>query len=211
MPRTITKEVPFLRVYDDGTFLIRDVRTSYPHYDAPWANKPTDTPKFGGVGLLNKIKHKQAKRVLDEMINEVVKSLKLKAMAEKDKCLRDGDASAKEENEGCWTLNTSSPADRPPSVRGKDTRPIPQGKIKATILPGYQVDMLCKLWAQNNEHGKKVNCDLIAVQFKREDQTFGEGRISEDDIDETFDAADEEDTDSGFGDGQDDPEDDDPL
>lgn len=207
MARAIIKEVPYLRVYDDGTFLIRDIRVSYPHFDAPWANKPTDTPKHSGVGLLDKTKHKQAKRVLDEMINEIVKSLKLKAMAEKDKCLRDGDASAKDENAGCWTLNVSSSADRQPSVRGKDTRPIPQNKIKSTILPGYEVDMLGKLWPQNNEHGKKVNCELIAVQFKRENETFGQDRISEDDIDDTFEAADDDESDSGFDDGQDDDED----
>lgn len=210
MPREIVKEVPYLRVYADGTFLVRDVRCSYPHIDAPWQNKPTDTPKHSIVGLLNKVKHKQAKRAIDELIAEKLKELKLKAMAEKDKCLRDGDASAKDENVGCWTLNASSPADRPPSVRGKDVRPIPQNKIKSTILPGYQVDLLVKLWCQNNEHGKKINCDLIAVQFKREDETFGQDRIGEDDIDDTFEATDDEDSESGFGDGQDE-EDDDPL
>lgn len=209
MAREIVKEVANLRVYSDGTFLIRDVRVSFPHFDKPWAKNPEkDTPKYNCVGLLNKVKHKLAKRVLDELIAEKVKGLKLKSMSEKDRCLRDGDAEgAKEEHAGSWTLNCSSPADRPPSVRGKDTRVIPQNKIRSTILPGYQVDLLLKLWPQDNEWGKKVNCDLIAVQFKREDETLGEDRIGEDDIDDTFDAV-EDDDDSGFDDGQDEDDDD---
>lgn len=205
MPREIIKEVALLKVYSDGSFRLSDIRNSYPHYDKPWAKNPEkESPRYCGVGLLDKTKHKAAKRALDELIAAKVKELKLKAMPEKDRCLRDGDAEGcKVDHAGCFTLNFSSPADRPPSVRGKDTKPIPQNKIRSTILPGYQIDLLGKLWAQDNDWGKKVNCELIAVQFKREDETFGEDQISEDDIDDTFDAADE-DEDSGFDDDDDD-------
>lgn len=195
MPREIVKEVKNLKVYADGSFLLRDVRFSYPHLGEPWKN-PKDAnavPKFSCVGLLNKSTHKEAYRALMELINEIItKELKLKAMAAKDKCLRDGDDGSKEEAHGHWTINASAPADRPPSIRGKDAQPMPRNVVKSTILPGYRGDMLLKPWPQNNQHGKKVNCDLIAVQFRAEDEVIGEGRITEEDIDDTFEAADDE-------------------
>lgn len=199
MARSIVKEGTNFRVYDDGTVLVQNVRFSYPHLDAPWSKKETEKKKYGIVGLLPKKTHKAAADAVMAHINEILaeknKGLKISS---KDRFLRNGDDSNSPEAAGHWTINASE--ENAPSVRGKDTRPIERGKIKSAIKPGYWGDILIRPWWQNNEHGKKVNAGLVAVQLKKEDEIFGDAvYISEDDIDETFDAVDD---DSGFDDDE---------
>jgi hypothetical protein len=208
MPRQVVETVKgangaeLCRVYDDGTILLKDVRFSYPHTGKPWKKADTDNPlKYAIVGMLSKTTHKGVRALLLRKINAILAEHKLKAMAEKDLFLRDGDTSGKEHYDGVWTVNASSPENRPPSVRGRDARPIDRDKADQEIRGGFYGDILVKPWWQDNKHGKKINCDLIAVQVKRgrpEDE-FGQGRVSEEDIDDTFDAADDYE-DSGFDD-----------
>jgi len=202
MARTIVEEVANCKVYSDGSILVQNVRFSYPHVDAPWSKSEKERKKHTIVGLMPKGTHKPAKNLLKKYMDKMLADNKVPAMASKDKFLRDGDQGSKEEAFGHYTLNASSAEDDPPSVRGKDTRPIPQNKIKTLVRPGYWGDILIKPWWQDNEHGKKINAGLVAVQVKREDEEFGEGRIGEDAIDETFEAVDDDS--SGFDEDDDD-------
>lgn len=204
MARTIIAEVKNCKVYDDGTILVQNGRFSYPHFDAPWAKKEGERKKYSGVFLMPKKTHKEAAKLVQAQIDKILaEKNKGKKLTAKDKFLRDGDRdSTKDEYADHYTINASE--ENAISVRGKDTKPMPQGKIKSAIQPGYGGDMLIRPWFQNNEHGTKVNAGLVAVQLKRDDlEVFGEGRISEDDIDETFDAVDDDD-DSGFDDDDED-------
>lgn len=202
MPRTIIEQCTNCKVYDDGTILVQNVRFSYPHVDKPWAKKETDTKKHSLKGLMPKKTHVAAKNMIKKHIDKLLEEKnKGQALAKKDLFLRNGDDGAKAEEAGMFTVSASSQADAQPSVRGKDTRPIPQDKIAKSIVGGYGGDMLIKPWFQNNEHGKKVNAEIIACQLKYDSgpnwEPFGDAqRISEDDIDETFEAY--EDDDSGF-------------
>jgi hypothetical protein len=55
------------------------------------------------------------------------------------------------------------------------------------FYPGCWVNTLIKPWFQDHpEGGKKVNANLIAVQFVRDDDSFGTGRISADEVDATL-------------------------
>jgi hypothetical protein len=40
---------------------------------------------------------------------------------------------------------------------------------------GCRVNAAIKPWPQVNKHGNGIRCDLIAVQFLRDDVAFGEG------------------------------------
>lgn len=197
MPRTILEEGTNYRVYDDGTLLIQNVRFSYPHVDAPWSKKEGEKKKYSVVGLMPKKTHRAAKDAIKAFYTKnIMEPKKIKAMASKDIFLRDGNDSGKAEYDGHYTINASESPDRPPSVRGANTKPVPLDKIKALVKPGHWGDILIRPWFQDNEHGKKINAGLVALQWKRKDEEFGEGSISEDDIDETFDAV--SDDESGF-------------
>ncbi|MFA5186964.1 MAG: ssDNA-binding protein [Patescibacteria group bacterium] len=42
---------------------------------------------------------------------------------------------------------------------------------------GCRVNAAVKPWLQDNKHGRGVRCDLIAIQFARDDKPFGEGSV----------------------------------
>lgn len=201
MPRVILEEGENYRIYDDGTILVRNVRFSYPHLDKPWAKNPEkETPKYGIVGMMPKKTHKAAivrvRKYADDLI-DAQKGENSKIFKKDMKFIRDGNDSGKEQYLEHWTINASET--KRPSVRGKDTKPIPQDQIAEAIPPGYYGDILIRPWWMNNEHGKRVNAGLSAVQVKRgrPEDRIGEGGVSEEDIDETFDASDEIDDDDG--------------
>lgn len=205
MARSIVEQVTNCKIYDDGTILVQNVRFSYVHVDAAWQSAEQaakgGTAKYSVVGMLPKKTHRAANEVIKAFIDTMLKDHKEKGMASKDKFLRDGNDHKNPEYDGHWTINTSEV--NPPSVRGKNTRPIPQGKIKSEVKSGYWGDILIKPWFQKNVHGTKINAGFIAIQVKKEDEVFGDTGVSEEDIDETFDAA-EEDGDHGFDDDGDD-------
>jgi len=42
---------------------------------------------------------------------------------------------------------------------------------------GCRVNAAIKPWLQDNQHGRGVRCDLVAIQFAGDDQPFGEGAV----------------------------------
>jgi hypothetical protein len=47
--------------------------------------------------------------------------------------------------------------------------------IARKMYGGCRVNAAIKPWIQKNEHGNGIRCDLVAVQFLRDDTPFGEG------------------------------------
>lgn len=193
-PRTVVEEVTNARLYSDGTILVQNVRCSYPHVDAAWAQEEGDTKKFSMTGMLNKKTHKAAhdliKRVIDKMMAEQKSKGKLKGDLKSDsRFLRDGDDSGKPDYAGYWTISSSE--NTAPAVRDADrSKMTDPAKIKARFVAGHRVDMLISPWFQDNKYGKKINANLKAVRYRGADEPLGEGStLSDDDVDETFDDA----------------------
>lgn len=205
MARTITDEGTNYRAYSDGTILLRMVRFSFVHLAEPHAGKPDKdgkpkTPKYSVTGLMPKKTHKAAEAFLQKRILEMCAAKGgdyPKRLTSANKFIRDGDVdSTRDEYAGHFTVN-SSELDQP-DVRGADTKRIPQAEMKKRIQSGYWGDMLIKPWLQNNDFGKKANAGLVAVQMRKKDTVFGESKISEEDVDETFEAEEGGEDDEGF-------------
>jgi hypothetical protein len=168
---------------------VSNVRLSYPHLDKPFKKKGDQgVAKYGVTGLLPKDTHKEAKKLIDEVIADVLKDNKIKALAADKKFIRDGDESDKEEHEGCWTL--SAREERRPvlkeTVDGELSLVEPED-AKEAFYGGCWGSLLIRPWFQNNEFGKRVNAGLSAVTKKADDEAFGEGRIADEDVDDAFD------------------------
>lgn len=218
--RTVVKEVkgqgkmagkPVARLYSDGTVLLIDIRGSYPHIAKPYAGKndrgEDQTPKYGIVGQLPKSTHAPAKDLLIEVMNGLLKEAKVdpKTFPPEKKFLRNGDTSGKEENVGYWIV--SAREERRPSVRDADRSKLKEGDsdIVEKFVGGHWFSLLIRPWMQNHKtYGKRVNAGLSAIQFVRKDETYGEGRISEDELDDTFDTSYEDDEENGGFDSDDD-------
>ena len=195
----IKKRVKNAILYTNGIIKIENVRFSFPHLDKPYAGKnakPTDKPKYGIVGMLSKKTHVEAKDLVVERINELLKEAKLNKLPPKDKFLRNGDDEKEDVYDGHWIV--SAREDRKPSVRNRRGELVTEtSEIADLIEGGYWGHILIRPWFQNNDYGQKVNAGLSGVQHTKDDETFGEGRI-----DDTDAWADE--SDSSDGDGMDD-------
>lgn len=195
MARAVVKKAPVFYkggrkglcvLYDDGTIRIDGVRFSYPHLAKAYAGEDGGEAKFGLVGLLPKKKNEAVHKLLNSAINDLLKENKVKAIAGEKKFLRDGDESDKEEHSGFWTI--SARETRKPPLRNAQNETVEQDAIAEVFQPGYWGSMFIRPWFQNNKYGKRVNAGLSSVQFICEDETFGEGRISDDELDDIYDA-----------------------
>lgn len=185
MAREIKKKVKNAILYADGTIRLSGVRFSYPHLNKPYKGKDDKgEPKYGLTGMLPKKTHKAARDLIQERIDELLKENKVKKLAADKIFLRDGDDSSREEYEGHWTV--SARETRRPPLRDRQNNVVEPEDAGEVFQPGYWGDILIRPWYQDNSYGKRVNAGLSSVQFVKKDETFGEGRISDEDLDDTF-------------------------
>lgn len=194
MAREVKKKVKNAILYADGTIRLSGIRFSYPHLAKAYkGDDDKGEPKFGLTAMLPKATHKAARDLIVERIDELLKENKVKSLASDKKFLRDGDESGKEEYAEHWTV--SARETRRPPLRDRQNNVVEPEDANEVFQPGYWGDILIRPWYQNNSYGKRVNAGLSSVQFVKKDETFGEGRISDEDLDDTFDDYGEDDDD----------------
>lgn len=179
---------------------LKNVRISFPKLFEPSAFQGQGKPKYSARFLLDKKEH-------NELIKQIIAKMKeLAAESYPDKkvpppamlCLKDGDQSGREDEAGFWTLNASETS-RPVVVNRDKTPLVAEDEV---IYPGCRVNVKVRLWAQSNQYGKRLNANLLGVQFVKDDARLGGGATRQS-ADEMFD-----DVAGAFGDeenGGDDP------
>lgn len=194
MAREIKKKVKNAILYADGTIRLSGVRFSYPHLGKPYkGDGDKGEAKYGIIFMLPKKSHKAAKELVQERIDELLKENKVKKLASDKLFLKDGDESGREEYEGHWIV--SARESRRPPLRDRQNNVVEPEDAAEVFQPGFWGDGLIRPWYQNNDYGKRVNAGLSSVQMVRKDETFGEGRITDEDLDDTFeDYGDEDDS-----------------
>jgi hypothetical protein len=167
----------------DIKVLLPEVRLSYPHLFRPSEDSTNDKGemvkgKYGAVGILDpkNPKHKKAIKVLSDAIKEVAKEKwgdnipKTVMPLRTNCCLRDGADKNGAEFDEMYTVSASSRI-RPPVVGKKTSQVIEEDDD--IVYGGAYVHMKVSLWAMDNDWGKRVNCNLVAVQFVRDGNRFG--------------------------------------
>lgn len=150
---------------------LKNVRISFPSVfrKATFSGEET---KFEATFLMDK--EDQADQIagiegkIDALLKEKLKGVKLKA----DKiCLKDGDDIDYAGYAGNMSIKASSA--KRPLVLGRDRSPLTEedGKIYA----GCYVNAIIELWAQNNTYGKRINANLLGVQFIKDGEPFADG------------------------------------
>lgn len=200
--RKVIKQVENAKLYSDGSILLMDVRASHPHCGTPYKGENDDgkeTSKYSIVGMLPKKSHTAAKNLLKEVILKLCADNDAKVA--KDKWfLRDGDEAEQTEYEGHFIVSANE--SKRPSVRDRDTSVLTPEEADERIVGGYWVNILIRPWffsgkAKNGKtYPKRMCCGLVAVQFVRKDETFGEGRIDDDGVFDEVDGDDWNETES---------------
>lgn len=228
--RKLVRKVPGVcALFSDGTIRLINVRASYPWVIKAQKNDSDDgeeTYTYSVQALMDKTTHEAAKKMCVEAINTMQKAAQaanknksgkpFKYAAAK-KFIKNGDATdddgerlMSEECEGMWVVSArekNRPLLRGPNKdpeTGKAERLTPaEAQQRGYFYGGCYVDVIIRPWAQDNKYGKRANAGLTAIQFRKHGEPFGQGRISEDDIDDSFDAADGDEDTGGWDDDND--------
>ena len=127
--------------------------------------------KYGCTLLLPKSDEAQSKALV-EAIKELIKTDLKGAKIGADKlCRRDGDDSEYEGFGEHWSIRASN--NRRPLVLDRDRSPLTDDD--GVVYSGCYVHAIIELWAQNNQWGKRINANLLGVQFVRDGAPFGDG------------------------------------
>ena len=171
---------------EKNKIILEVVRLSFPQLFRAKAFKPTDEPSFSGSFLMNK--ETDAEQIVE------IRKLMTKVAHEKwgptlpkgiKLCLRSGDEPGKEDTDGYGPEIMFVSASSKKKVPIVDESVAPLGEEDGKMYAGCYVNVSLRLWAQDNEFGKRVNAQLLAVQYACEGEAFGEAPIN---VNEEFSA-----------------------
>lgn len=166
---------------EDGTILIKNVRLSYPHLFKAWAGEEGQEAKFSGKFWMDKKTHREDIIALNKHLTALQQEY-FKARIPADKLfLKDGAASGKDPEADQYIISASEKVR--PNVINRDRSPI--AEADDIVYAGCFVNVLIRPWKQANKFGKRVNANLIAVQFVRDGERFT--GIDRPDVDDVFD------------------------
>lgn len=162
------------------------VRLSFPDL---WKAKKIGTgePKFGAAFLLDKVKDAEQIKNLQLMIIALAKEKfggaeEVRKLREKNKlsfCLHEGSEKEYDGYSDKVMYLSSSSKNRPLIL---DRNRAQMAEEDGRPYAGCYVDAIVRIWVQDNEYGKKVNCELRGVQFVKDGEPFGVGPLDPDEF-----------------------------
>lgn len=167
---------------------LNNVRLAFPNLFEPRAAQPGQTPKFSAAFLfapehpaVQEIKATMT-RVAKERWGEKAETIYGQIKAGNKLCLHDGaEKSQYAGYEGNLFVNASNELKPPVVDQRRQPLTIADGKPYA----GCYVNAIIDIWAQDNQHGKRINASLMGVQFYADGERLaGGGVASEQDFDE---------------------------
>lgn len=166
--------------------MLKNVRLSYPSVFQTEVYNGDDTGKYAATFILDAKEHEQLQAQIIDKIQGMVKDAKV--AVKKDKfCIKDDD-----QGEG-WTIKASNKTR--PLVINKDRSPLTEEDN--VIYGGCYVNAKIGFWVQNNAYGKRVNANLLGIQFAKDGKPFGEKKVASADdfgvIEDAYDPSTEDD------------------
>lgn len=180
----------------DDFIMLKNVRVSFPHlFKRPIINGQES--KCGAQLLIDNDKQAKMIAALKKRIEALAKERLKGRVPPSDKlCLRDGEDKGRAEYEGYSVLSANS-KDKP-FVISNDGRSVITDQADCTIYAGCFVNAKVRLWAQDNQFGKRINCELVAIQFAGDGDAFDGTYVSADEAVSGFDATGGDDGDDDF-------------
>lgn len=185
--------MPTAPATNNGQVTVINARASYLHcFKAKAFSSGEGEPSFSVSLLLDKKKDAaQIKKIGDEIRRIEADKFKGKKLPADKVCLRDGDTKDAPEYEGMMFLTASNK--KRPVVIDRDRTPLTAEDNKP--YSGCYVNAVVRLWAQDNQFGKRVNCSLEVIQFVKDGEPFGAPPV---DLDSALPEMDD-DADDGMG------------
>lgn len=183
---TAVKQSKNVIIRDDGCILVKNVRLSYPHLFQKWGKDGDDKKKYSAKFHLDKKTHAEDIKLLGQHIAGLMTEY-FKGRIPNDKLfLKDGANEGKDETADQFVISASE--DRAPDVMNRDKSRI--NESDDIVYAGCYVNVLLRPWKQENKYGKRINANLLAVQFVKDGEPFSS--VERPDADEAFDEIEED-------------------
>mgnify|MGYP000026454985 CR=1 FL=1 len=156
--------------------MLKNVRCSFPHL----FKFPEINGDIGSCGIILLIEREDPRLIALRADIEALSVSKHKIVLPDDKlCLREGKHKRAEYGD-LMAISTNSKKGEYPRVVGPG-RTVITDASQCAIYPGCRVHAKFSLWAQNNSWGRRINAELIAVQFAGDDEPLSDTYVSEED------------------------------
>ena len=166
--------------------VLKNVRLSYPNIRKPFEEGGKLSARF----LLDKDTQSDQIDKLEALIQECMENeLEVKKLPSDRKCMRDGDDVDRDGYENTMFVSASNDKIQILSRKREVISADDAAHHPDEPYAGCFVNVSLRLWAQNSkEYGKRINANLIAIQFAKHGDAFGRGAIDAtndfDDIDD---------------------------
>jgi hypothetical protein len=160
---------------------LSNVRLSFPSLFRKAQFSGEDT-KFEATFLLNKEDHADTIAEINKHIQDKIKNDLKGAKLGPDKiCLKDGDEIAYDGYAGHMSIKASN--SKRPKIIDRDKSQLSEDDDRP--YAGCYVNAIIELWSQNNVYGKRINANLLGVQFYKDGDPFAAGEtVTDDDFDD---------------------------
>jgi hypothetical protein len=163
---------------------LSNVRLSFPSLFRKAVFSGEET-KYEGTFHIDKATQADKIAEIDAAIKAMVKDGLKGAKLPADKiCLRDGDDVEYAGYAGHMSIKASS--SKRPMVLDRDRSPLTEDDNR--LYAGSYVNAIIELWVQNNQWGKRINANLLGVQFYKDGEPFVDGESATADDFEAFDS-----------------------
>ncbi len=187
-----------MAILEGNNIWIKRARLSFPDLAKPKTQTYKDgstSTKYGATALMEPGAPAYAE--LSELIMKVAKEKwpadaeAVMAMINNDKKLRcygPGEEKVSQKTfkpyegyPGMVFLGGSS--DNQPQLIGTDGQPLPPtANLNQLFNGGNYCSFIFNIWAQDNAHGKAIRCNLVAVQYLEEGESFGAPAVDATDV-----------------------------
>jgi len=149
---------------------IENCRLSYPHIFKPKAYEQGGSEKYSASGLLE-LDDPQIAKIKGILSQFARDNFEQKDLRKVEFCFNEIDLE-NEDGEVIGEVQRFNASDfQRPHVLHRNLKPL--NESDGVIYPGCRVNLSVSLWAQNNKYGKRVNANLLGVQFVADDEALG--------------------------------------
>lgn len=173
----------------ETTVKLTNVRLSFPALWQPRVGPDANSkPSYQASFILDKKANAADIEKVRAVIAGIVKE-SFKGKQPPKICLRDGSEKPDVDGYGDGVMFISARSDKRPEVVARNMEKIIESDNK--VYAGCVVNATVRLWAQDNNYGKRINAVLGGVQFYRDGDAFSGGQAAtEDDFEDISSGAD---------------------
>ena len=173
---------------------LKNVRLSFPSLYETELYDGEDTGKYAATFLIDKSDKKQLKMLRSRMDDVAHEKWGDKIPKAVQYCVNDGDEKDLDGYEGHFSVKAATK--KTVAVYDRDKSILHQKEGEIRLYAGCYVNASIDFWAMDNKYGKKILCNLFAVQFADDGEPFGSGPVDTEDDFEDLTEGEEADDDS---------------